>query len=160
MAEAKAAKEAKVAQAAEEAAKRKTDGEAALATAQAVGVDEENTLKTRLDAILAMRNDALTKVYEQYPELKAKTGKRKSPTGVVGGGRVGIIDLIKEHLLRGEGASVNELRDVLVAAFPDRSPDGMTATIRTQLAQMPKKLGKTIRKVQDETRGGTVYYIV
>jgi hypothetical protein len=158
MAEAKAAKDAKVAEATEAAAKRKADAEAALATAQAVGAEEETTLKARLDALLALRTEALTKVYEQYPELKAK-GKRKSPTGVVGGGRVGIIDVIKETLARTEGASVKELREILARTFPDRDADGMTATIRTQVAQLPKKLGKTMRKVTDEARGGAVYYL-
>lgn len=157
MAEAKAAKEAKATKEAEELAKRKADGEAALATAQAVGADEEKTLRERLDALLKTRDEAVTKVYEQYPELKAK--KRKSPGSVVGGGKVGIIDLIKENLLRTEGASVKELRDILAAAFPDRDADGMTSTIRTQLAQLPKKLDKPVRKVTDEARGGTVYYL-
>jgi hypothetical protein len=158
MAEAKAAKDAKVAEATEAAAKRKADAEAALATAQAVGAEEETTMKARLDALLALRTEALTKVYEQYPELKAK-GKRKSPTSVVGGGRVGIIDVIKETLARTEGASVKELREILAGTFPDRDADGMTATIRTQVAQLPKKLGKTMRKVTDEARGGAVYYL-
>lgn len=58
--------------------------------------------------------------------------KKKTKTAGTGSGRgVGIIDAIKEHMSRKEGATTEEIMSFLKKKFPDREPNIGTVRIQT-----------------------------
>lgn len=83
--------------------------------------------------------------------------KEKAPSGFAaktkakGPGGMGVIDTIIAILQEG-GGTVPEMAAKLAARFPDRDPNGMTATIRTQLNRLPKQGKVKIVKEGDRYR--------
>jgi hypothetical protein len=57
-----------------------------------------------------------------------------------------------------KGANMDEIMAALAKEFPDRDPDKMKSTVRTQLGGRLVQSGFTVNKTKDEKRG-TVYQV-
>ena len=64
----------------------------------------------------------------------------------------GVISTIVDTISRPKGASRDEIVAVLVKAFPDRDPGGMTRTTMIQANR------HATSKEKDDKRGGVIYF--
>lgn len=83
---------------------------------------------------------ALIKEKAEKAPVKKTATKEKAAKGP------GVISTIVESITR-KPLSKTEILDILVKKFPDRSPDGMRATVSIQLG--PTRLGSKFKLLRD-----------
>ncbi len=65
----------------------------------------------------------------------------------------GVIGSIKAALETDKGVTQNEMLDILVGKFPDRTRDGMSSTVKIQFSRLAKSTKRDIHNAQIEGRG-------